>query len=190
MKINGMAAVLAVASLAGCGGVPTGMVAGSAVLQVVPGVTDGPMLAAGQFGARAVVKNYTKANINHLTLKVFTVDGKGNETPAGASGGLSADLVGSSLAKTSGVKFAHLAANTRYRVRAFAYKASGVATADLISDPKSSLVDVTVGNDDRPTMATIPVKLIDVVFDGLATSSVSIVDGGYLPTPAATISFQ
>ena len=49
----------------------------------------------------------------------------------------------------------------------------------------ASYTDVTLTSNDRPTLATLRVKLVDVLFDGQATSGgVAVTNGGY-STPGA-----
>lgn len=63
------------------------------------------------------------------------------------------------------VTFTNLAPSTRYRVIARAYGVSG----SQISSDASSSVEVDVTSDDRPTMATLPLKLDDSAFSGSTT---------------------
>lgn len=68
----------------------------------------------------------------------------------------------------------HLKPNKDYRVRAQAYNQSNA----LISENSTSYVDVSVGNNDTPPMANLPVNLINTTF--AANTSVLIdTDGRY-----------
>ncbi|MNY51543.1 hypothetical protein D3C86_1871410 [compost metagenome] len=97
------------------------------------------------------------------------------------------DIPQSALSDT--ITFSQLDANTTYRIRCYAYKAPGEILAHLISTSDAgSYVDVTLTNNDRPTMATLKVRLIDTIFSGTATSSgVSVTDGGYVSSGSVII---
>ncbi|MBO9541927.1 hypothetical protein J7643_15170 [bacterium] len=147
-----------------------------------------PQVNAGGYRLQSIVSPYTKASIQHLVVKVFAlvngvevpvIDGQGNQ--------VSADLLNSEL--DDPVTFGNLMIDTTYRIRCYAYKAAGTAGADLISTNDSqSYVDVVVANDDRPVMASLKVKLIDVIFNGEATSSgVIVTDGGFQNNGPVTI---
>lgn len=175
--------------LAACGHAPTGnvdnghvVVNGKATLMLVPRITS------GGFKTQAVVNNYTKASINHLVIKVFHLNGD-IELPVLDSNGeqVSADLLNSEL--DDPVAFFNLFRSTTYRIRCYAYKAPDTAAADLISTADhQSYVDVAVADDDRPTVANLKVKLIDVAFNGEATSSfVEVTDGGFVQNGPVTI---
>lgn len=141
-------------------------------------LTVSASIQEGDYAIAAVVTPYTAKSIHHLLLKVYTVtDGSEQafERPDGTP--LVAELPGSDLDKT--VTLDLPASSKRYRVRAFAYKAAGMSDADLIStSDESSMLDVTLAEGDRKT-ATLPVKLIDVPFDGHATGpGLDVTDGG------------
>lgn len=151
-------ACLMLAPLSGCQStaVPTGVahaVAGSRTLVIQP--------RFDAYHTQSTVAPYAKANINHLVLQLYTVANAvesqaldGNDQP------IALDVANADLAKT--VSFTNLKPNTTYRVKALAYKATGTAAADLIStQDASSYVDVTVADDDRPTMSQLKVQLID-----------------------------
>jgi len=170
------AALLAALLLAGCTP-PTSGTSGdaekTATLQLSASIQK------GGFSTAAVVTPYTAQSIHHLILKVYTVTDdaeKAVKRPDGAV--LVADLPGSDLDKA--VTLEVPASTAQYRVRAFAYKAAGTADADLISTTdETSMLDVTLAGSDRKT-ATVPVRLIDVPFDGHATGpGLDVTDGGF-----------
>jgi len=129
-----------------------------------------PAVGSGGYQTQAAVSTYTKSSVNHLNLQLFTVSGL-TETPVVISGStVSLDIPASSL--NVPVLFSNLHTATNYRVRAYAYKASGTATSDLISLDASSSLDILVADSDRPTAGKVPVQLIEKTFN--ATSSVTI----------------
>ncbi|MBM3267744.1 MAG: hypothetical protein FJZ01_08865 [Candidatus Sericytochromatia bacterium] len=127
---------------------------------------------------QTTVANYTRADVFHLVVKPYSVS-DGMEMPVIGSNGLpvEADLASADLGST--VVFSNLAPDAQYRIKCFAYKASGRDEADLISITAESSVDVTVESDDQ-SFIELHVKLKDVAFGGSATSSgISVIDGGY-----------
>lgn len=170
--------------LVGCFNLVAGGIQGLGKAQLV--VT--PQIIDGGLATQAVVNNYSQASINHLVIKIFQVNGN-TETPVmdGSNVAVTKDVLNANLSDT--ITFDHLSANTTYRVRCFAYKAAGTANEDLIStSDAASYVDITLTNDDRPTMATLRVKLIDVPFSGTASSNgVAVTEGGYSSSQPVTI---
>lgn len=166
-------AIAGVLVASSCGLVPAktmpvqGMSLGNATLIVTP------RIVSGQYRTLATVAPHTKASINHLVVTVARLDGA-NETQLA-----SADLSNGSL--DNPVTFSNLFHNTTYRVRCLAYRAPGTSLSDLIStSDANSYTDIVVGVDNRPTMATLKVHLIDIAFDGEATASGIIAEnGGY-----------
>jgi len=154
---------------------------GSATITLIPQVK------AGTYRAQALVSAYTKANINHLVVKVFQLNGT-IELPVldGNGNQVMADLANSEL--DSPLTFTNLFRNTTYRVRCYAYKAPGEAAGDFISTTDAnSYVDVQVLDDDRPVMSALKVKLIDTVFNGEGTTGVEVTDGAIVSNGAVSI---
>lgn len=132
-----------------------------------------PRLADPSFETQAVVAQYTRADIRHLVLRLYTWDGV-TETPVADAYGseLVLDLVKSEL--DSPITIAHLRGNTTYRIRAYAYKAAGTAASDLIStSDATSYTDVVVSNDDTPTVSTFRVRLLPTSFGASTRIAVS-----------------
>lgn len=149
-----------------------------------------PQVVSGGFTAAAVPK-LTASSINHLLIQIFELDGAEEKPILDAEGNeVSEDLTSSQLANL--ITFSKLKPKTNYRIRAFAYRAAGTDVANLISTTDSgSYVDVQVLEDDRPTVATLKVKLIDVDFDGQASfGGVTVTEGGYLPAGPVGISIN
>lgn len=128
-------------------------------------------------GTLNVISPYTQADIDHVVLKLFSVV-SGVETPVLGpdSTQVTVDIPSTVLGRP--VVFSSLANDTTYRVRAFAYQTAGESASDLISDESTSFVDVTVGSDSAPQMASVPVLLIDKAFEAEATSAMSVTTGG------------
>lgn len=123
------------------------------------------------------ISPYTQANIDHLTLKLFTTA----EQDLGVSKTLLNAQLGNSIA------FSNLKVNTTYRVRAYAYASAG--TTQCISNDANSYVDIAVGTDDRPTVGAIPVTLINKDFNGQGTGTIQVTSGGYLDAGASNMDF-
>ncbi len=146
---------------------------GRAGAVLTPLVTTAQAPAAGRRGAdralMAQVQENTAATIVHLVVKVF--EGTGPEVyrtetdvPAAALG--------------NAITFVGLRDNRTYRVRAYAYASAG--QDDKISIDASSFTDIVVGDDDRPTVANLPVLLTSVPFSGRATATaIAIANGGH-----------
>ena len=136
----------------------------------------------------AAVPRLTADSINHLVLQIFELAGT-TETPVLDEEGkeVKADLTRNQLSNL--ITFDKLKHQTKYRIRAYAYKAPGTDPADLISTTDAgSYVDVEILVEDRPTVTTLKVKLIDVDFDGQGSfQGVTVTPGGYLPTGPVTI---
>lgn len=138
------------------------------------------LLVRPEFGrtTQTTITPYTKADINHLTLKLYTT--------AEQDLGISKDLL--NLQLDNPIVFSNLKNNTNYRIRAYAYLTSGTGSCISTND-SSSYTDVLVGTDDRPTLATLSVKLIDRDFNGQGTGSLTITPGGYSDPGASSIYF-
>jgi hypothetical protein len=122
----------------------------------------------------AVVSPYTEASIDHMLLKLYTVTGpSGSEVETYTNKFVDVDKA--NLQST--ITFANLNFNTKYRVRAEAFKAPGTAAGDLISDA-ASYADLTVALDDRPELLNLVVQLIDQTFSGEATSTGTTITAG------------
>lgn len=128
-----------------------------------------PLITAGRIG-QTTINPYTQASVHHLELKIFTGTGPEQDT------GIAKTLLNAQLENP--VVFANLKANTTYRIRAYAYDAASqlISTTDA-----GSYTDITITTDDRPTVDTLKVKLIDIPFNGQASSTIGIVPGGYAP---------
>lgn len=147
-----------------------------------------PQFQAGGYKTMAVVNNYTKADINHLVIKIFRLDGDMEEPLLDDLGNpIQADVLNSELDYP--ITFSNLFLYTTYRIRCFAYKAPGEAPEDLISTvDENSYIDVALTNDDRPTMANLKVKLIDVDFGGEGTAAgITVSPGGFKEKGDVTI---
>lgn len=127
-----------------------------------------PQIVSGQL-TQATVAPYDKNAIHHLSLKLYI---------GAQDTGFSKTLLNAQL--DNPVVFSNLKAHTTYTVKAFAY-ASTDDTLLISTTDANSWTDITLTDDDRPTLDTLKVKLIDRSFDGQATSSIGIIPGGYSP---------
>lgn len=137
-----------------------------------------PQIVAGTV-TKAVVNPYDRSAINHLVLKLYTLPE--------ADTGLAKTLSNAQL--DNPVVFSNLKPNTSYRVKAFAYL-TGDDTTLISSNDASSSTDIVLTNDDRPTLTTLAVKLIDRSFNAQATGSLAINSGGYAPVASEGIGFS
>lgn len=127
-----------------------------------------PCISAGSYSTQTVVSPYTQASIEHLVLKLFTVDTVEHDT------GIQKTLYNADLNKS--VVFSNLRTNTHYRIKALAYTAGNV---QISTDDANSYTDVILTTDDAPTISPVKVRLIDIGFNGQGTSSLSVTPGGY-----------
>lgn len=120
---------------------------------------------------------YSLASINHLVLRVVSVDEQGSEHEVLAGNApLVVDMPRAYLDQP--VRLSKLHARTKYRIKASAYKAAGTDAADLIStEDGNCYVEFTVGTTPVVGDQVVPVKLKNVDFSGVATGSVSVTDG-------------
>lgn len=138
------------------------------------------------YRTQAAVSPYGQSDIQHVQVQLFKVVGGSEQVIPGAGGApLILDLPQASL--SAPLTFANLNRDTTYRVRAFAYADSG--TSSQISVDASSSVDVTLTGDDRPTLASLPVQLIDRAFSAAATIStgVTVTNGIVSSSGSATV---
>lgn len=121
---------------------------------------------------QTVLNPYDQSAINHLKLELYPlVDGVPQAKITGQT------LVNAQLGNP--IVFSNLKPNTSYRIQGSAYYSAD--DSQLISIDASSSTDVVLTNDDRPTVSTLQVALIDRAFNGQATSSLLINSGGYSP---------
>lgn len=171
--------------VAGCVYVPLGSIPKFATGSVANGTSELQLKAqiqAGGLSVQTVVNNYTATDVDHLVVKLFKVNGNTEDPVNDAQGNqVVRSVAGASLSNP--IAFSKLHANTTYRIRSFAYVVAAESTASLISSSDAkSYVDVTLTNDDRPTIANLKVKLIDKAFSGEATASGVVVENGGLVT--------
>lgn len=129
--------------------------------------------------SQALMDPYTVASIHHVKLDLSTLNG---ETIT--SLGIQRTLLQAQLSNP--IVFSNLKPNTNYRILARAY--ADAEEAQIISTEDSRCyVNVTLTDNDRPTIETIPIQLIDRTFNGQATSSLAINSGGYSPIASETL---
>ncbi len=159
------------AALAACGAAPAALShAGPAVAQASArhalSVAVRPEIKTAGYRTQEVVTPYTAADVDHVTLTV--TDAAGNEN---ASTTVPQAEIGQVVTLTN------LAPNTTYTVLCQAFDAEG----NLISVDAQSQTTLTVGDDDVLAPVTLTVQLQDVVFSGVATGGINVVDGTVLP---------
>lgn len=137
-----------------------------------------PQFSEGQFGTKTLIPPYSQADINQLVLKIFTFDGTEHDQ------NIQRTLLNAQL--DNPIVFSNLKPNTTYRIKAYAYTAGSL----LISDEASSSTDIVLTNDDRPSVATLSVKLVNRAFNGQATSSITIYPGGYSPVGSESLKYS
>lgn len=136
-----------------------------------------PRVVDAERRVQATVAPYTRSDVARVEIKLYRrVDATETELAART-------LLASELDR--GVTFENLRPFTSYRVRAFAFQADGT----FISEDDASFVDLTLGDDDAPALATLRVQLLDKPFNGQASSApVAVSDGGLVPAGVETIS--
>lgn len=152
------AIVVATVLVAGCTGVATSSLSGNKSLVLTPKVID------SVYQTQTAQSLYTSANINHLWVEL-----KDGTVVA------SKDIPNANL--NQAVVFNNLKNGKTYTVQAKAYLSAGTGTK--ISVDGSSVMTITVGTDDRPTVNPIPVKLMDTPFNGYGTNSIAVTPGSY-----------
>lgn len=105
---------------------------------------------------------YTVDSINHLVLHFYTLDGE-TEQDTGIIRTLSNAQVNSPVVLTN------MQVNSKLRVKAYAY-ASADESQPLNLDNTDSWTDVTIGIEDRPTLAAFKVRLIDKPYEAQIVS--------------------
>lgn len=142
----------------------------------VMGLAVQPTIQDGRY-TQALIQPYTRSSVQHLLVKLYRLE-EGQEVPVmDDSTPIQADIPASDLDKP--IRFEKLFWHNTYRIRAFAYRAAGTSSVDLISRDASSAVDVIVNDNDRPVGVNLPVQLIDQAFDGQGTGSIQLLPGGF-----------
>lgn len=163
---------------------------GGVTLEVKPEVVAGGYTTLAPAPDPAFdVHKYVEGDIHTVVVQLFKVPSVGadpsTETSVKTTG--DADVLKPILRANLGtpIRFTNLHANTVYRVRAFAYRAEPFDSTTLISTTDSqSYIDVSVGTNERPTVADLKVRLKDKAFNGQATASAIIITEGGLETSA------
>lgn len=162
-----------------------GLLAGCSMPAWIGGTTGEASLAVNtivQGGAAAYRTQiasfaYTSSSIHHVVLKLYTVSSASVEAPVMVGGSqLQADVTQAVLSQA--ITFKNLHHDTTYRIKATAYKDSSTATDSIISSEDSnSYRDVVIAYSLTPTIASVPVKLIDRLFAAEATAGIVVTDG-------------
>lgn len=130
-----------------------------------------PTISAGDYTTKTELPAYTQSSIHHLVLNLYTVNAGEHDL------GISKTLSNADLNKV--VTFSNLRVNTTYRIKATAY-ADPAGTVIISTSDANSYTDVTITNNDSPTVGPLKVKLINRDFNGQGTSSIAITNGGYI----------
>lgn len=143
---------------------------------------EGP--AVGGYRTQAEVKPYKAADVKTIVVSLYFADS--DQLVVNGAATASIQLGTGEFGRT--LTFANLRHDTTYRIKGFAYKGSVCCSAfNLIS--KDSHVDVAVGTDDRPALASLTIALQDTLFSGEASTSLSLTEGDviYQGLPGMTI---
>ncbi|MNR88727.1 hypothetical protein D3C72_196770 [compost metagenome] len=163
----------------------TGAVAnGAAVLQL------STEIASGGFQTQAVINPYVKTDVHHLKLELFKVNPETQaETAVNDALGKAIVLEIAGARIDEPVLFTKLNANTTYRIKAKAYLDAAETT--LISTANaSSSTDISIVQDDRPTLAKLKVQLIDKAFDAQGSAGIDVSSGSLIPAGTETMTQQ
>lgn len=172
--LGAIAAALIAVAAAGCS-MAIGHVGkvGGATLQVKPAIAQGAYRVQSD-----IPPGWVAADVNHVVVKLFKLDGTNEVAVTDTeSNALVQDIAAEHLVGT--LEFTNLNADTKYRVRGYAYKAAGTAAADLISKDDASYVDVTVERSETISVAKLDIQLADKVFESQATTSIELTDGAF-----------
>lgn len=155
--------------------------AGCAAIQ--PITNNATLILKPQIGTtvytQAEVPVYATASIHHLVVTLYPLQTGIEQAPVASNTLNNAQL-------DNPVVFTRLKANTTYRAKSQAYLTTD--SSQLIStQDANSYTDIQVLSDDRPTVGSLKVKLIDRLFNGVATSSLAISNGVYVPVASETM---
>jgi hypothetical protein len=153
---------------------------GSAVLRLQPEVQS------GGFRTQATVSPYTSANVSFFEFGLFKLDAQGNETAVKNAQGNPMVVTAPRAVLGGSVTFEKLNANTTYRIKAKAY-ADPMGTQLISTADTTSQTDIRIDQEDRPTLATIKVQLIDKPFDGQGSTTVDVSSGSFVPAGSESI---
>ncbi|GEM_PF-5051319 len=128
-------------------------------------------------GLQAVISPYTATSIDRLDVLPYVQTTPGTFLPLSASTGLATDLAdpaamlrvtqsSPSINVTRPIVLDSLQPNATYRFYARAYDSQGTL---ISSNDSGSYVELVVGNEDRPTVGALPIKLVDRTFAGSTT---------------------
>lgn len=176
-------ALLGVAALGACAG-PTSRPAGNDVRLLVVVDPSRYLFADSDRTLATIVPTYTAASIATLDVVPYVMTATATYQPLSATTGApvsteSAGIVRATQASpaidfTRPVVFGGLRHGTSYRFVARAYDAGGT----LISADASSSAILVVALDDRPTLGSLPLKLVDRVFSATTSVTLSGTAGG------------
>lgn len=162
--------------------------AGNAVLEIVPEFRNGNYLS------QAEIKPYTRTDIQQLDLELIRLeqDGEAWKLPAtlNDSNRKLNRIESSQLNQT--IRFGSLRPNTGYRIRWYAFNATGDLTPDSASRISvDGSRDLVIGIDDSVTVETLTIQLKDRPFNATATlEGMDVIDGGYTYPGAETIDLE
>ncbi|HEY9899839.1 MAG TPA: NHL repeat-containing protein [Pantanalinema sp.] len=128
-------------------------------------------------GLQAVINAYTASSINRLDVVPYVQTTPGTFWPLSASTGTATDSAdpaamlrvtqsSPSINVTKPIVLDNLQPNVTYRFYARAYDSQGTL---ISSNDSGSYAELAVGNEDRPTLGALPIKLVDRAFSGSTT---------------------
>lgn len=163
-------------------------VQGRASLEIVPEFRD------GGYKTLAEIKNYTRSDIKQVDFELIRLEKVGEAWQMPAT--LTPDNRKVSSVETSldnaTIRFASLRPNTSYKIRWYAYNATGSLTP---ASPSRISVDgqrdVPVGTEDTVTVETLTIQLKDREFSSTATvDGVEVIEGGFTYPDGEKIEFE
>lgn len=146
-------------------------------------------LVSGGLRTQAAVTPFTPADVELVILGLYKLDGQGGESPVLNAQRDPMTLQLSQHALGSVVTFRNLNANTTYRVKAQAFLDTN-ASQLISSEDASSSTDITLLQNDRPTLAKLKIQLIDKAFDGQGSSTLDIATGSLIPAGSESITVE
>jgi len=165
--------------LAGCAMGPQGpSLGGTLILR--------PEVVSGEARIQAASPYYEKEDIGRLQVKLYTVT-NGVEAPVVVNGEPLVQVFDTPNPTESEVVFANLKANTTYRAKCEAYLVAGQQFTLISTSDARSTTDIVLTNDDRPTVASLKVKLGAKPFSGETGFGFTLTPGVLIPEASESL---
>lgn len=145
-----------------------------------------PEVVSGEARLQAASPYYLKEDIGRLMVKLYTV-ADGVETPVVVNGEPLVKVFDTPNPTEGEVVFANLKANTTYRAKCEAYLVTGQQFTLISTSDARSYTDIVLTNDDRPTVASLSVKLGAKPFSGETGFGFTLTPGILIPEASESL---